>query len=159
MKCFFSTTAAVLMLGLTGAAFADSADLAHSDSGRVGTLTLYGKTTDNYCEIPMEGQLSLAHRGGLRGCKNDDYYYFNIKNGQPGTVVTFMGAGNCHHREPTYHYLVTGGKGEELNMTTRRDLAHNGSTGEFLEANLETYGSPKRGRLYGKLSCVSFSKY
>jgi hypothetical protein len=152
------TVAVMVMLGSMSAAVASSV----ADSGKIGTLKLYGKQggESTTCEIPMNtGSVTFVKNGGRYGCKNDEYYFFRITGGQPGTLVTFMDAGKCNYSEPVYHYLITGGRGDELNMTALSKLEHNASTGEVVEGNLETYGSPKKGRLYGKLSCVSFQKY
>lgn len=130
------------------------------DSGNVGTLTLYGEggeTDTNTCRIPMQdGRVVM---GKSYGCKNDDYYYFKIATGQPGTIVTFGDSPSCSTSQPVYKYLIAGGRGEELNMTAISALAHDGSTNKSVQGRLETFGSPKKGRLSGKLSCVQFSKY
>lgn len=135
-------------------------NIAHADvnakAAKVANLTLYGKSENNTCSFPLErGRQYTMSSVKSRGCKNDDYYFFRITGGQPGTQVVFMDHPQCAHTQPTYAYLIVGDEGDVLNMTEKRDLAHDGSSGEYLEPHLETYGSPKKGRLKGKLSCVA----
>lgn len=153
-----------MLLGAAGAmlwlALGFSSAVSAQGSGIVGTMTLYGKggeTDTNFCKVPMENGRVVM--GKSHGCKNDDYYYFSITNGQPGTVVTFGDSPSCLASQPLYKYLIVGGRGDALNMSALKALAHDGSTGQFVQGHLETFGSPRNGRLYGKLSCVQFSQY
>lgn len=152
-----------LSAGAAGALFllmSGFTSVASAAPGDVGTMVLYGEKGEsdtNKCQLPMnQGKVVM---GNSHGCKNDDYYYFKITLGQPGTIVNFYDSPSCNSSEPAYAYLITGGLDSELNMTAVSDLAHDGSRGKVLQKNLETYGSLKRGRLGGKLSCVVFSKY
>lgn len=129
-------------------------------SGKTGTLTLYGskgESDTNTCQIPMNnGSVAM---GKQFNCKNDTYYHFKISLGQPGTIITFHDSPRCNASEPSYRYLITGSWGDDLNMTALQPLAHDGSTHRLVQSHLETFGPPKKGRLHGKLSCVTFSQY
>ncbi|WP_296260011.1 MULTISPECIES: hypothetical protein [unclassified Pseudomonas] len=126
-------------------------------AAKLGNITLVGKNPNDTCSFPLEigKAFSLKDHGKSRGCKNDNYYYFAITGGKPGTLLVFMDAPNCGYSEPTYRYRIVGDEGETLNMSGSRNLAHDGSNGTYLEDHLETAGSPKTGRLGGKLSCVA----
>jgi len=155
MKFLLGASSAMLCLAL-----GISSTVLAQDSGNVGTLTLYGKdgeTDSNTCRIPMQDGTVVM--GKSYGCKNDDYYYFKINTGQPGIIITFGDSPSCSVSAPVYKYLIVGGRGDELNMTAINALAHDGSTNKTVQGHLETFGSPKNGRLYGKLSCVQFSQY
>lgn len=144
---------ALLMLGVGSMANANV-------SGKTGTLTLYGakgESDTNKCQVPMNNGRVVMGKG--HGCKNDDYHYFKISLGQPGTIVSFHDSPNCTVSQPTYRYLITGGYDDDVNMTAIQALAHDGSTHKVIQSHLETFGSPRKGRLHGKLSCVVFSQY
>lgn len=139
---------------LLGFGLVNVASAASSSGEKVGDMTLYGKSEGDICSFSMlKGKDHTM--SSLKNCKNDDYYYFKITGGQPGTQVVFMDSPECNRTEPTYKYLIVGDEGDVLNMTGKRDLEHGGTSEEYLEAHLETYGAPKKGRLGGKLSCVA----
>lgn len=147
----FATTL-LLCLGTINVAQAAS----ESRGAKVADITLFGKSANDQCSFPLEkGRQYTMNSVKSRGCKNDEYYFFQVTGGQPGTLLVFMDHGQCGHSQPTYQYLIVGDEGEALNMTDKRDLAHDGSSGRYLEPHLETAGAPRSGRLGGKLSCVA----
>lgn len=144
--------AATLLLGFGMLSVAQAS--VSTKAAKVASITLYGKSDDNQCSFNLEVGKQYTMKG-QHGCKNDDYYYFKITNGKPNTLVVFMDHPQCGHSQPTYEYLIVGDEGEVLNMQNKRELAHDGSSGQYLEDYLETRGAPKKGRLGGKLSCVA----
>ena len=146
--------AAALLLGL-GISHTAQASI-ETKAAKAANITLFGKSEGDKCSFTLvKGKQYTMSSLSSRGCKNDRYYTFQITGGQPGTSVVFMDHPQCAHSQPTYSYLIVGDEEGVLNMTEKRDLAHDGSSGKYLEPHLETYGAPKTGRLGGKLSCVA----
>ena len=134
MKFLLGGFAASLLFGFGSFNVAHATDVR---AAKVANITLFGKSEGNSCSFPLEkGKQYTMSSQRSRGCKNDDYYFFQITGGQPGTLVVFMDSPNCGHSQPTYQYLIVGDEGDVLNMTEKRELAHNGSNGEYLEPHL-----------------------